>query len=510
MRRAMGAFLCASLLSGRAAAQSLDALAAKSAAGTYKEFVELLSIPNISAVPADIQKNTTFLDAAFKRRGFNTIVWPNGGRPLLFAEWPNASPNKKTVLFYMHLDGQPVTPSEWEQKSPFDPTLKRRVAQGKWETLPLERLYGGDVDPEWRLFARSAADDKGPIGMFLAAVDGLRSAGQEPAINVKVVLDPEEEGGGGRGWRSFIAERTSVLAADALVAFDGPQLEDNKPLLEFGFRGGASVRLTVFGAREEVHSGNYGNYAPNPLQKLARLVGNMKDDDGRVTIPGYYDSVKLDDETRKALDAAPANEAQLNERLGIAAREKIGRNLAEALLYPTLTVSRMVAGNFGPKGDVVPFVGAVIPAVAEATIAIRVVPETPVAYLRQIFTKYVELQGYHLVNQRPTEEERSKYANLAALVVSGNDGGIKTPINSAAADWMRRAYRKAFGSEPTRLPILGASLPLGAAVEALKVPLIISPLVNGDDNQHTSNENLRMGNYVSGTKSIIALLQEKF
>jgi len=373
-------------------------------------------------------------------------------------------------------------------------------------------LFGSQVDPEWRVFARSAGDDKGPIGMFLAAVDALHSMGQEPAINIKVVLDPEEEGGGARGLRSFVTERTEQMRADALVAMDGPMEESNSPYLVFGFRGGSSVQIQVFGARTELHSGNYGNYTPNPLQKLAKLVGNMKDDDGRVTIPGFYDSVTIDTGMRQALDAIPFDEEAFNRRIGIAQREKVGKNIFEAFLYPTLTVSRMTAGSLGANGRVVPFAGGVIPAVAEATIAIRVVPETPPAYLRQVFTKYVESQGYHLVNGQPTEEERAKYRDLATVTVSGGGGGgaLRTSMSSPVADWTRRAFTKAFGKAPDQAPMYGATLPIGAIVEGLNVPFVIAPLANGDDNQHTSDENLRIGNYINGTKSILALFLERY
>jgi acetylornithine deacetylase/succinyl-diaminopimelate desuccinylase-like protein len=493
----------------RAAGAALDAAAAKAAAATYRELIDLLSIPNVSVVSApDMQRNAAFLDAAFQKRGFKTTVWPNDGRPVIFAELPNANPARKTVLFYMHMDGQPVVASEWDQQGPFEPALKRKTADSRWETLPLDRLFGPDVDPEWRIFARSAGDDKGPIVMFLAAVDAMHATGREPAINLKVILDPEEESGGARGFRAFIAERQSLLASDGLVVFDGPQGEDNRPLFSFGFRGGATVQLTVFGPRSEVHSGNYGNYAPNPMQRLARLVGSMKDDDGRVTIPGFYDAVTIDEDTSRLLAAAPDEEAALNERLGIAAREKVGRNLREALMYPTLTLTRMVGGSLDKDGKLVPFAGAVIPAVAVATIAIRTVPETPAAYLRDVFTKYVASQGYQLVAGQPTDEERRRFRNLAALTVSGNPGVRSGGPSDPLGAWLRRASRKAFGAEANVAPMLGASLPIDAAIQALKVPFVIAPLANGDDNQHAANENLRLGNYLAGVKSILYDLLE--
>jgi len=492
----------------RAADDPLDALATTAAKATLREFVELLSMPNVSSASApDIARNAAFLDAAFRKRGFQTTLWPNDGRPVVVAEMPNPRPDRKTVLFYMHMDGQPIVASEWDQQNPFAPALKRRTPSG-WETLPIERLYGSDVDPEWRVFARSAGDDKGPIMMFLSAVDALKASGRQPAINIRVVLDPEEESGGARGFRSLIAQRKELLAADGLVVFDGPQGEDNRPLIALGFRGGVTVQLTVFGAREEVHSGNYGNYAPNPMQLLARLVGNMKDDDGRVTIPGFYDAVKLDAGTRELLAAVPASEeVSLNARLGIARREQIGANLREALMYPTLTLTRMVGGALDKSGRVVQAAGAVIPAVAQATIAIRTVPETPPELFREVFSRYLESQGWHLVGKPPGDQERSQFSKLAMLTVGGR-AGVRTRLDDPLGLWLRRAFHGAFGQEPNVIPMLGASLPVDAAIEALGFPFAIAPLANGDDNQHTANENLRVGHYLAGTKSILSVFLE--
>src|SRR3954468_3479376 len=148
-------------LQANAASQLSGALAAKQTSASYREFVELLALPNDATVPADIQKNAAWLEQAFQKRGFQTLQLPNAGKPMLYAELPGAEPSRKTVLFYMHLDGQSVTPQQWQQPSPWQATLKQRDSRGEWEVIPLERLYGGQVDPEWRLFARSSSDDKG-------------------------------------------------------------------------------------------------------------------------------------------------------------------------------------------------------------------------------------------------------------------------------------------------------------------------------------------------------------
>src|SRR4051812_3965075 len=162
--------------------------AQKLAQGTFREYLELLALPNDAIVPADIQKNTDFLERAFQKRGFTVKQLDNKGKPMLFAEWPKKVPGAKTVLFYMHLDGQPVVNSEWSQPNPFVPVLKKRNPSGRWEIVDTNLLFAAPLDHDLRVFARAASDDKAPIMMFLAAFDGLKQAGQEPAFNVKVLL----------------------------------------------------------------------------------------------------------------------------------------------------------------------------------------------------------------------------------------------------------------------------------------------------------------------------------
>jgi acetylornithine deacetylase/succinyl-diaminopimelate desuccinylase-like protein len=177
-----------------------------------------------------------------------------------------------------------VKPAEWDQESPWKATLKHRTPQGTWEILPLEQLFGTSVDPDWRLFARSSSDDKGPIMMLLAAFDAMKAEALTPAVNVKVLLDSQEEQGSPTLDR-VIRDNLPLLRTDALVVLDSPMHPSNKPTLVFGNRGIVSATLTVFGPKTELHSGHYGNYAPNPAQRLAELLASMKDETGRVTIP---------------------------------------------------------------------------------------------------------------------------------------------------------------------------------------------------------------------------------
>lgn len=480
----------------------------RAAAGSYKEWVELLAIPNDATVPADIQKNADWLVKAFARRGFQARTLQNGDKPMVYAEYaaPDAAGPRKTVLFYMHLDGQSVTPSQWAQRSPWEATLKMRGADGKWEPLPLDKLYSGPVDPEWRLFARSSSDDKGPIVMFLAAFDALKAAGVAPGVNIKVLLDAEEEKGS-PSLGQVIAQNLALLRNDGMIIFDGPMHPSNQPTLVYGNRGIQLVQLKVFGASQGLHSGHYGNYAANPVQRMASLLASMKDDNGRVTIPGYYTPVKIDDRARRVMAAVPDDEAALKRRLGISAAEKVGANYQEAMQYPSLNVRGIAAGDVGAKAR------TIIPEVAVADIDIRTVPETTPESLVALLRKHIEKQGYHLVNGEPTAEERARYPKLASLTadtVSASSSAARTDLGAPIGKWLQQVMQDTYGKPPVQIRMMGGTVPTGAAVQALKSPFVIVPLVNADNNQHSFDENMRLGNYQEGVRTVMGILQTPF
>src|SRR5262249_16677208 len=259
----------------------------KSVQTNAQEFFDMLSLPNDSVNAEDIRRNADWLEAAFRKRGFTTRQLENNGKPLVFAQYMRQTQGARTVLFYMHFDGIPVTAAQWAQKSPYVVTLKQRNAGGRWEEIDRNKLLGSEIDPNWRLFARSASDDKGQIMMFLSGFDVLKAAGVEPAINVKVLLDSEEEKGSPTIGTVATAHR-ELLRSDAIVINDGPMHETGQPTIVFGNRGATLVVVTVYGPKVNLHSGHYGNYAPNPAQRLAALLASMKDDSGRVTVKGYY------------------------------------------------------------------------------------------------------------------------------------------------------------------------------------------------------------------------------
>ncbi len=487
--------------SAHAADISPDA-AAHQAQASYSEYLQLLSMPNDAVSAEDIRKNVVFLDAAFRKRGFATQSLPNDGKPMLFAELPGADPKLKTVLFYMHLDGMPVLPEQWAQKSPWLPVLKRHTAAGSWEEIDPAQLLTGTVDPEWRVFGRSSADDKAPIMIFLAAIDALKADGEQLAVNVKVVLDSEEEKGSPSIGKVMHAH-LDLLRCDAIAIHDDPMHATNRPTLVFGNRGDARARLTVYGAKIALHSGYYGNYSPNPAQRLARLLATMKDDQGRVTVPGYYDHVQIDDADRKIMAAVPDDEAALQRRLGIAKPDAIGENYQEAMQYPSLNVRGMASAAVGDK------VSNVVPDQAVAELDLRTTPDSSAGYLGKRIEEHILSQGYHLIEGMPTDEDRSRYDKLASFSYQSEGADAAgTPMDSAVGRWAYRALTDTFGTnpEPVRIRMMGGTVPTAEIVEALRVPFAIIPLVNADNNQHASNENMRLGNYVDGIRTIYSLL----
>jgi acetylornithine deacetylase/succinyl-diaminopimelate desuccinylase-like protein len=464
------------------------------------EYLELLAIPDVASEPADIRRNADFLRIALEKRGFRTQLLDNPAqRPLVFGEMRSADPGAKTVLYYIHFDGQPVVPAEWAQANPFVPVVKQRV-DGAWQEVPRERLQQVPLDPELRVFARAASDDKGPIGMLLNAVDLLRERGVAPANHVKLILDSEEEMSSPS--LAGVAERNrALLAADALVILDGPEHPSARPTVVFGNRGIAQATLTVYGPKAPLHSGHFGNYAPNPALRLARLLASLKDDDGRVLVDGYYDGVHLTDADRAELARTPDDEVALRARIGIAEADKVGATYQEALQYPSLNVRGMASASVGDKA------ANVVPADAVAELDFRTTPDTDGARLQDLVQAHVEKQGYHVTAGPPTDAERARYPRLASFVRGPVQRAVRTPTDAPLSRWAVAALSHVHaGAEPVRIRMMGGTLPTDLLVDALHLPFVMVPTVNADNNQHARDENLRLGNLVSGTRIVHALL----
>lgn len=460
---------------------------------------ELLSIPNDAFFPEDIEKNVQWCEKAFGNRGFTTQRLETTTVPLLLAERKHKNA-RKTVLIYLQVDGQPVDSTKWFQQSPYVPTLKKRNDTGEWEAIAWDSIKGYEDD--WRVFARSASDAKGPVSMFLAALDATGDNEIMPNYNIKVIMDFEEELGSPQLPDAVIRNK-EVLKADMLIIFDGPRHITNRPTLTFGARGIATLQLTTYGPIVPQHSGHFGNYAPNPALRLSRLLASMKDEEGRVTIHGFYEGIELDNTTEKILKAVPDNEKQIMERLQIAETDKVGSYYQEAIQYPSLNIRGMQSGWVYEK------VRTIVPDRAVAELDVRLVLESDPERLITLIKDHIKSQGYVVINREPTKEERLKYPKIATLTHEISYQSFRTDFDSVVGLWLTRALESAFGETPIRIRMSGGSIPISPFVNTLGIPAVTVPTVNRDNNQHSPNENLRLGNYREGIQTMIAILNER-
>lgn len=484
-------------------AQSLDrktmgSLAEKYTEKSFPSLVELLSIPNDAFFPDDLEKNVQWCEAAFQQRDFKTTRIPTAVAPLLLAE-RKGKRAKKTVLVYLQIDGQPVDTTRWFQKSPYLPVIKKQNGAGEWDEVKDFSIE--DFDPDWRIFARSASDAKGPVAMFLAALDATSEVGVEPNYNIKVIMDFEEELGSPRLPQAVLDHR-ELLSADMMVIFDGPRHITNKPTLVFGARGIATLTLTTYGPVVPQHSGHYGNYAPNPALRLSRLLASMKDEDGKVVIPGYYDGIELSEETKKILESVPDDEGFIRDKLQIATIDKVGKNYQEAIQYPSLNIRGMQSGWIDEKAR------TIVPGWARAEIDVRLVLESDPMRLIGLIHDHIEEQGYYVMDREPTKEERLAHSRIATLTHEVSYQSFRTEMNSDVGIWLDKAVNRAFDDVLIKIRMGGGSIPIAPFVNTLAIPAVIVPTVNMDNNQHSPNENLRLGNYREGIRTMIAILAE--
>src|SRR6266849_552072 len=273
------------------------------------EFFSLLALPNIARDKADIQRNAELIAKMMEQRGVpSKLVTIPDANPVVFGEirTPGAT---RTIVFYAHYDGQPLDPKEWATP-PFTPTLRDKQFERDGQVISLP-APGRTFDPEWRLYARGSADDKAPIIAMLAAVDAIRAAGLKMRSNIKFAFEGEEEAGSANLGKVLAANK-ELFAGDVWLSCDGPLHQTRRQSITFGVRGISTVDITVYGPRGELHSGHYGNWAPNPAMMLVQLLASMKDSTGRVLVDHFYDGIEpLSQTEKRAVAESPDVDAEL-------------------------------------------------------------------------------------------------------------------------------------------------------------------------------------------------------
>ncbi len=460
---------------------------------------DLIAIPSVRGDTQSLQRQATTLRDMLATRGFASELIETPSAPLVFAE--RATPGAtRTLLFYFHYDGQPVDPAKWKQPSPFTPVLRSGRLDAPNVTDIAMPASPTAFNPDWRLFGRASADDKAPIVAFLAAIDALKAEGTAPTWNLKVLIDGDEESNS-VGLKAVTAANRQRFAATLLLMMDGPAHPSGRPTLVFGARGSVGFELTVFGPKDELHSGHYGNWAPNPAIRLARLLASMKDDSGRVLIKGFYDGIApLSADERALLRAVPDDPDALLRLFGLAGAEPAAESLQEAYTRPSLNVRGISSGHVGAAAT------NVIPSTAVASLDMRLVTETRSAAMLDKVRAHIRGQGFYLVDRPPTDAERARYRDIVQLSLTSPTEAyrvsVTTPQSKAVIDGLTRAL----GQPPVVLRTSGATVPMAELSDAAGAPAISVQTVNFDDNQHTDNENIRLGHLFAAVKTLAALL----
>jgi len=430
----------------------------------------LLSIPSVSTQvehTSDIVRTANWLADHMRAIGLNEVsVQPTDRHPVVYGEWVQDS-DAPTVLIYGHYDVQPAEPLALWDTPPFSPTVKN-----------------GNI------YARGAADDKGQLFIHLKALEALFETAGRPPVNVKLLIEGEEEIGS-PSLDKFVVDHQDMLSADISIISDSHILDVDKPALLYGLRGMCYMEIELQGPKQDLHSGSFGGAIHNPAQVLCQIVSALKDDQGRITIPGFYDRVlPLSDAERTALASVPFSEAQFRQEAGVRKTwGEAGYTVREQIsARPTLDVNGLVSGYTGEGGK------TIIPAWARAKVSMRLVADQDPEEIQQLFTQHVE-------SLTPDTVELTLHNwGLAKPALIDRD----IPEMQAAA----RAYERGFDAQPVFIRE-GGSIPV---VTLLKETLGLDTILMGfglpDDNIHGPNEKLHLENFYRGIETVIYFLDE--
>lgn len=470
-----------------------------------RELTEFLAIPNIASDTPNIQKNAAHLVEMLEARGIETHLLPITGRgPVVFGKLISAEA-KRTVIFYAHYDGQPVDPAAWTDGAPFEPVLRSAAIEAGGKRIPFPENGGrtrATYNDDWRIYARSASDDKSPIVALLAAIDALYAKRIPLGVNLKVILEGEEEAGSPNLQKTLELHK-NLLGADLLITADGPVHQSGRPLVFFGNRGILGFSITTYGPIRALHSGHYGNWAPNPAMELSRLLASMKDEDGHVLVSAFYDDVaSLGESEKKAVNAMPNNDAELERELQFGKAEGGGKHLAELLQLPSLNIRGIRSAYVGDQAQ------NIVPDKAEAALDVRLVKgEEPDKKFDQILA-FIRQQGFYVTSDAPTKGERLAHPYVARVVKDvWNYPASRTSMDLPVSKALVKAVQDATDSSTVIVPTLGGSVPM-YIFEDLGLPWIGVPIVNYDNHQHSSDENLRLGHFWRGMEIYGAILAD--
>jgi acetylornithine deacetylase/succinyl-diaminopimelate desuccinylase-like protein len=456
-------------------------------------------MPNVATTQADVDANAAYIQQLLEARGFRTkLLRAAPGTPSsVFAELdvPGA---KRTVLYYGHYDGQSINQKGW-LNPPFEPTLRTAPPTS---ALVDPAAAKAKLDPDWRIYARGAGDDKVTIQALISAFDALKAAKIKPSVNIKLIYEGEEEHGSPH-FAEIIHQNLDLLKADLLIMGDGPLHQSGKQQINGGNRGLVGFAATVYGPTRPLHDGHYGNWAPSPAVMLADLVMSLRDEQGHILIPGIYDDVEpLTDADRAALAALPPVEADLKKEMGLG-RNIGGERLADGYLSPTFNIRAIHAGDDGANAT------NAIASEGTLSVDIRLVPGEVPDRVRKLTEDYLVSKGWTIVRDAPDAATRLAHPKIIRLVWDeGDAAAVKTALDTPSALAVAASIGRTAGYPVIKLPIMGGSTPMDKVVAQLKLPMVGVNIANYDDNQHARNENLRIGNLWDGIEVYAGLLAD--
>ena len=435
------------------------------------ELKDLLRIPSVSTLPQhkdDVQRAAAFIANQMRAIGLENVeVIPTQGHPLVYADWLHAS-GKPTVLCYGHYDVQPPDPLDEWKSPPFEPTERNQ-----------------------NLYARGAVDDKGQMYMHLKAIEALiRSTGKLP-LNVRLIVEGEEEVGG-ESIAKFVRDHSDRLKADFALVSDTEMFAPDLPTLCVGLRGMVYTELEIAGAMTDLHSGMYGGAAPNPFEALARIISKLKDENGKVLIPGFYDRVeKPSGDELKAWKSLPFDEEHYR-KTEVGSKELTGEPgysvLERTWARPTLEIHGMPGGFIGAGAK------TVIPAKASAKISMRLVPDQQPDEIFKLYSTFV-----NSLKPKGVELKIKQYSVADPIVIGTDNRYVKASTE---------AMKEVFGKDTVYIRS-GGSIPIVADFEKyLKIPSVMMGFGLPDDNLHAPNEKFHIPNFYRGIESIIRFFEK--
>lgn len=468
------------------------------------EFMGLLSIPNVVYDTIGIQKTAAYIVKMMEDRGIKTQLLDGktqGIPPAIYGEVmvPNAT---KTIIFYAHYDGQPVNPNQWaEGIEPFKSVFLDASLEKGGKIIPAPKA-DEKINPEWRIYGRSTSDDKAGVFSILTAYQIMTKLGIPPSINIKFFFEGEEEAGSPH-LEEILEKHKDKLKSDLWIVCDGPVHQSSKKQVVFGVRGDVNMELKIYASKRPLHSGHYGNWAPNPAMQMVKLLATMKDDNGKVLIKKFYeDVIPFTEIEKKAIAKVPSVDDQMKKELGFIRPEGGGKSLVELINLPSLNINGISSANVGKM------VANVIPVSATAALDLRLVLGNDAKRQVQKVIDHIKLQGYYVTqNEGITDEERLKYPLIVRVIEKNGYNAQRTKMDLPIAQTVIKAVQSSTNEEVVLMPSLGGSLPLFLFEKHLGTPTITVPIANHDNNQHAENENIRIQNIWNGIETYVALMK---